>query len=255
MATDYQQEYAQKSSPAYLSAEASNVQKLLGQWGAWIDTYRGGIPAEWAATIMEWESGGNFAAPGDPTLGEVGFYQVPAWFPPTIGMPAESRYDPETNVMLGLMGYQLEAARWAVQFPDLVILASPDTWKLARLSFAVGWGGATGLAASAAANAQPGDLYGAIVDYANQTGGVAMGSQSASQVWWRVVSIQIQWQIAQQASLTGTLVAGPPTMVPNPPGGTYTLPSPYAELFVRPWSPFLVAAAILGVIALWRYSS
>lgn len=255
MATNYQQEMVTRSSDAYIAAQAREVQKLLDLYGPWIDTYRGGLPREWAAAIMNWESGGNFAAPGDPSLGEVGFYQVAEYFPAVIGMPAESRNDPETNVMQGLTEYQLEAVKWAVTFPDLVELGTADSLKLARLSFAVGWGGATGLARIVQNDAESGNLYGAIVDWANRTGGMPLGSQSSDQVWFRVVSIDPQWAIAKAVAPFGSLAVGQPTFPPNPPGNTYTIPDPYAAFFQTPTNPLYVAVAVLGIVVLWRYFS
>lgn len=255
MATDYQALFEQKASPAEIARGAARVKVLLDQYGAWIDKYRGGVPKEWAAAIMMWESDGNFAAPGDPSLGEVGYYQVAQYVPGTMGMPAESRYNPEANVMIGLTEYQLDTVKWKLAFPDHVELGTPDAYKLARLSFAVGWGGATGLAKNAIAGGYKsfGDgLYDAIVKYANATGGIPLGSQSASQVWFRVVSIDPQWRTADAASTLGMTV-GPPTLPPDPPGFTYQIPMPYALYFQKPVSPLVVAVAILGAVVLWRY--
>jgi hypothetical protein len=255
VATDYQALYQQKISPGEIASGGRRVKDLLTQYGTWIDKYRGGLPREWAGAIMRWESDGNFAAPGDPGLGEVGFYQVSGYVPGSFGMPAEVRLSPEGNVFAGLLEYQLDMAKWAVTFPDYVVLGTPDVAKLARLSFSVGWGGSTTLAKAAIAGgyAARGALYDGIVDYVNATGGMQLGSQSPSQVWFRVVSINPQWAVAEAASTLG-LGVGSPTHVPSPPGyPAYTIPQPYALLFTTPTSPLLFAAAILGLVVLWRF--
>lgn len=249
--TNYVTELATRSSPAYIAAAVRDTKTLLGTYGTWIEKYRGGIPAGWAAAIMNWESGGNFNAPGDPSLGEVGFYQVAAYVPGTLGMPAEARLDPETNVFLGLMEYQLEVAKWKAMFPALVKIASDDAWKLARLSFSVGWGGATGLAKLAQGRALPGRLYDAIAAHVTEHGGTQLGSQSPDQVWFRVLSIAPQWEVGRQA---GSLLAisGPPTIVPAPPKYPYTLPLPYAMMFEQPTSWLAIGAIGVAAFALWR---
>lgn len=251
MATDYATELAARSSPAYIASAAQRSQTLLEQYRPWIDKYRGGMPAGWAAAIMRWESDGNFNAPGDQTLGEVGFYQVAAYVPPMFGMPAEARLDPETNVFLGLMEYQYEVTRWKAAFPDQVKLASEDAWKLARLSFSVGPGGAMGLGKLAAPEASPGHLYDAIAAYVQRTGGVPLGGQSAAQVWFRTLSIGPQWEAGRQAG-SFWATSGPPTMVPAPPGRTYTIPAPYNTLFAEPTSWFAVGAITAASYILWR---
>ncbi len=256
MATDYAQKLAQWSTPAYIASAATRVKQLLAQYGTWIDKYRGGIPREWAAAVMRTESDGNFAAPGDPSLGEVGFYQVAAYVPGTFGMPAEVRLTPEGNVFAGLLEYQLDMVKWKVEYPDYVDLASPDAAKLARLSFSVGWGGARALANAAIAGgyASRGNLYGGIRNATTANGGMALGSQSPDQVWFRVLSIDPQWAVADAASPTGTVRVGPPTHIPSPPGfGAYKIALPYALFFQKPTSPLVFAAALLGLVVLWRY--
>lgn len=255
MAKDYVALFEDVSSAQTIARSAARVKVLLEQYGMWIDKYRGGIPREWAAAIMMWESDGNFAAPGDPSLGEVGFYQVAEYVPATMGMPAVARTVPEANVMIGLTEYQMDTVKWKLAFPDYVELGTPDAYKLARLSFAVGWGGATGLATQAIASSGivvAGTLYQAIVDYVTQNGGIALGSQSPSQVWFRVVSIEPQWRTAEAASTFG-LSVGPPTLPPAPPGFGYELPIQYQMYFQKPTSLLTFAAAILGVVVLWRY--
>lgn len=251
MPTDYVTELATRSSPTYIARAAQRAQTLLEQYRPWIDKYKGGMPAGWAAAIMYWESDGNFNAPGDASLGEVGYYQVAAYVPPIFGLPADARLDPETNVFLGLLEYQYEVARWKAQFPELVKIASDDAWKLARLTFSIGGGGAFGLAKLAAPYASPGMLYDAIAAYVRANGGVQLGSQSAAQVWFRVLSIESQWEVGRRAG-PALEVAGPPEWVPAPPGRQYSVPQPFAQFFVKPTSWWAMGAIALASYVLWR---
>jgi len=250
---NYQQELATRSSPAYIASAAARSKQLLAKYGAWIEKYRGGMPAGFAAQIMRWESDGNFNAPGDASLGEVGFYQIAAYVPPTLGMPADARKDPETNVFLGMMEYALEVCKWKAAFPNHVELGTADSWKLARLAFSVGAGGSQGLARLALAaypNTPRGQLYTAIANYVRANGGKPLGSQSADQVWFRVLSIESQWEIGRQTDPWS--MAGPPTTVAPPPGRTYTIPAKYAAMFSQP-VPIVAIVAIGGAaLLLWR---
>lgn len=251
MPTDYAAELVRRSSPAYIAMASQRAQTLLEKYRPWIDKYRGGMPAGWAAAIMYWESDGNFNAPGDQSIGEVGYYQVAAYIPPIFGLPAVARMDPETNVFLGLMEYQYEVARWKVAFPNLVRLASDDAWKLARLTFSIGGGGAMGLAKLAAPSAQPGELYTAIANYVRTHGGVAAGTQSADKVAFRVLSIESQWEVGRQAGGFWA-TSGAPTFVPSPPAGRYSIPKPYGDLFVEPTNWFAIGTIAAASFILWR---
>lgn len=249
--TDYATELANKSSPAFIAKAAARTQTLLEQYRPWLEKYRGGMPIGWAAAIMYWESDGSFAAPGDASLGEVGFYQVAAYVPPLFGMPAESRFDPETNVFLGLMEYQFEVAQWKAAFPSLVRLASDDAWKLARLSFAIGRGGAFGLGRLAASSASPGELFTAIAAYVRDRGGVPAGSQSAEKVWYRTLVIEAQWEIGRRAG-SFWATSGGPTFVPDPPAYKYKIPAPFNQYFTEPTSWLGIGAIAGAAFILWR---
>lgn len=252
MTTNYQTELAKFQSSSYQAQVAGYAKPLLAKYGPWIDKYRGGVPAGWAAAIMYWESGGNFGAAGDAALGEVGFYQIAEYLPAKFGMPASSRLDPETNVFLGMLEYQFDAVRWKTTFPAYVRLGSDDSYKLARLSFAIGFGGATSLAkaAIAAGGVQSGLLYDGIANHVARTGGVPLGSQSADKVWYRVLSIRYQWEIGKKVAWSPS---GMPTRVPHPPKYTYTIPQPYAVLFADPIPTVFLAALAVGAYVLWRF--
>lgn len=251
MSTNYQAELQKYASSSYQDQVARSARALLEKYGPWIDKYRGGVPRGWAAAIMYWESNGNFAAPGDVQLGEVGFYQIAEYLPGKFGMPADSRRDPETNVFLGMMEYQFDAARWKAQFPQYVKLGTDDSYKLARMSFAIGYPGATSLAkkAIAAGGVIPGALYEGIANYVARTGGESLGSQSAEKVWFRVLSIRYQWEIGRKVAWS---MSGPPTLVPHPPKYTYAIPMPYRVLFSSPISMIFVGALAVGGYILWR---
>jgi len=229
--------------PDSFDSAVATARTLLGQFRPWIDKYRGGLPAGWMASIMAHESGGNFAAPGDTSLGEIGYYQIAAYVPPLFGYDPSVRADPETNVALAALEYMLEAALWAADLPDVIQIPSADVWKLARLSFAVGRAGSRQLAALArqSVGLTPGNVYGDIVRWISSSGGIPLGSQSADTVARRTLDIERQWQVGQAAEPGSS---GPPTLIPDPPAGPYTIPFQAIPYFSKPISGTVV---IIGV--------
>lgn len=196
------------------------------------------------AAIAQWESGGKMSSSGDPSLGEVGYFQITGTFPPKVGIPAEKRREPEVNVFLGCLEYQIEAVRMKLHNP-LVSLGTADSWKLARLAFAVGSAGTKQLIT----NAMPrmhGQVFSAVRDYVNRTGGISLGSQSAGKVWYRVHAIDLQWLIGKQ--VFPYLDIGAPVKIPAPPETPYTLPNDVAPFMPSPLRGPLLAAG-LGILS------
>lgn len=231
-------------------ADVATAQNVYAQIGQWIDAYHGGLPAGALAAFVAHESGGNFNAPGDPTLGEVGFLQIAAYVPPLFGYDASARMDPESNIAIGSLEYGMEAARFYLAFPDSVVLGTDDSWKLARLAFAVGSSGSHQLAQAAQqalGGLTSGDVYHDIVRWVQQSGGIPLGSQTAAKVAQRVNDIDRQWAIGQAVS-AGT--SGPPMIIPDPPAGPYTLPPDVAPYFVEPISGTVLIAIGAAVLAL-----
>lgn len=233
---------------AQFDADVLRASSLLDRYGEWINRYRGGLPAGWMASIMLHESGGNFGAPGDASLGELGFYQIASYVPALFGYDPSARADPETNVALASLEYALEAVLWAQEFPE-VILGTPDSWKLARLAFAVGRAGShqLGNLARATVGLDSGNVYQSIVRYILTNGGVPLGSQSADKVAKRVIDIDRQWAIGQAVS--GGM-SGPPTRIPDPPAGPYVLPPGVEDYFV---TPIPVTMLLIGGLAILGY--
>lgn len=235
-------------------ADVARAKAIYDQFGPWIDRYHGGLPAGWVASIIHHESGGNFGAPGDPSLGEVGFMQVAAYVPPLFGYDASARSDPESNIAIGVLEYELEAVYWYLAFPD-AILGTDDSWKLARLAFAVGRAGSHQLAQLAQAflgGLTTGDVYHDIVKWTQASGGIPLGSQSAAKVAARVMDIDRQWAIGQAVSAG---LSGPPVLIPDPPAGPYTVPDDALPYFAEPLSGTLLialGAAIFGYLLLTR---
>lgn len=197
------------------------------------------------------ESGGNFAAPGDPTLGELGYYQIAEYVPPLFGYPAIARADPETNVALASLEYGLEAGLWSNDYPQAQIGTS-DSWKLARLAFAVGRAGSRTLAGMTSAAMggylTPGGVYGDIARWTASTGGIPLGSQSAAKVLQRVLDIDRQWAIGQ-AVQPG--ISSSPQLIPEPPSGPYTIPASVIDYFVEPIPATLLILG--GGLAIFLY--
>ena len=238
---------------ASFDGDVARASQLLDTFREWIDKYRGGLPAGWMASIMLHESGGNFNAPGDPSLGEVGYYQVAAYVPPLFGLPADARSDPESNVAIAALEYMLEAVLFSIAFPQ-VQLGTADSYKLARLSFAVGRAGSHQLAslAAGAGGLTDGDVYHDILRYVQSGGAVGLGTQSASKVAARVADIERQWSIGQAVEAGQP---GPPTRIPDPPAGHYEIPAEVAPFFVEPLSGTVVligAGLALVAYLLWK---
>lgn len=227
-------------------SDVAVARSVYSQLGEWIDRYHGGMPVGFLAAAVAHESGGNFAAPGDPTLGEVGFLQVASYVPPLFGYDPSARMDPESNIAIGSLEYALEAVLWHLAFPDAVILGTDDSWKLARLAFAVGRSGSHQLAQGAmvAGGLDSGDVYHDIARWVQKTGGMPLGSQTAGKVAQRVLDIDRQWAIGQAVS-AGT--SGPPMRIPDPPAGPYTLPPEVAPYFTEPISGTVLI--VLGAAA------
>jgi len=227
-------------------ADVARAQAIYDQLGPWIDKYHGGVPAGFIASAILHESGGNFNAPGDPSLGEVGFLQVAAYVPALFGYDPSARLDPESNIAIGVLEYELEAVLWMLSFPE-AILGTADSWKLARLAFAVGRGGShqlASLAQQSLGHLTVGDVYHDIVRWVVASGGVPLGSQSAAKVVSRVVDIDRQWAIGQAVSAG---LPGPPMIIPDPPAGPYTIPAEAAPYFSEPF-PVTVVLAIGGLV-------
>lgn len=247
--TDYAALLQQKNSPAEMTADARRVGELLGKYGPWIDKYRGGMPRTWMAEIMLWESNGKADLVGDPDLGEYGLYQIASYVPPLFGLPASARLDPESNVAIAALEYSLEQIKWFLRYPQIVVMGTPDAWKLARLTFSVGRAGAYQLA-DVAKPTTPGHMFDGIKAYVASHGGVQLGGQGPDKVWFRVMSIDTQWAVAEMAA-GGSMSSGKPELPPNPlPSGPYSVPIEALPHFSKPLSIALIAAAA-GVIGLY----
>jgi hypothetical protein len=235
--------------------DVARAKAIYAQLGVWIDRYRGGLPAGWLASIILHESGGNFGSPGDPTLGEVGYLQVASYVPALFGYDPSARSDPESNIAIGVLEYELEAVYWYLALPDSVVLGGDDSWKLARLAFAVGRAGSHQLAQltqAAQGGLTTGDVYHDIVRWVASSGGVPLGSQSAAKVAARVIDIDRQWAIGQAVS---SGLSGQPILIPDPPAGPYTVPDDALPYFTEPLSGTLLivtGALIFGYFLLTR---
>lgn len=228
----------------------ARAREVYGQLGPWIRRYRGGAPGGFLAAIAEFESGGKMSSAGDPQLGEVGFFQITSSTPPKFGLPASARFDPQTNVFLGGLEYNVEAVRLWITNPAIVQPGSADNWKLARLAFAIGPSGTQKLI-DASGPHERGQVFEGVKKYVDKTGGMALGSQSAGKVWFRVHAVDLTWKAGQAVS--GSY--GAPEAPPAPPGITYTLPKAVASRIQSGRSSaavMVVAALVLGFFLLRR---
>lgn len=226
--TDYAAKLAALRSR--LDSRAASARQLLVRHEGWIDRYRGGMSGGLFAAIMYTESGGNFGAAGDVSLGEVGYYQITASFPETVGIDPDVRRDPEGNVFLAGLQYQVRAAGFEAAFPGVVRRGTVDQWKLARLAFAVGNHAAQDLLRRArAARARGAGPWAQLVAYVDDVGGVAYGSQSADKVWYRVHVVDVDVAVGDRVRQDGYHA---PEILPAPSGVSYRFPAAlrrYAE--------------------------
>lgn len=220
-----------------------------GPIGRWVDRYRGGVPAGFAIAAITYESGGNPGTVGDQSLGEYGLMQLTARFPPTVGMPAESRFDPETNVFLGLLQLQLAAITLAREEP-MVELGSADAWKLARLGFSIGMGGTRSLMQLARPYMRKGHVFGAIKDYVAAHGGIQAGSQEPGKVAYRVAMIDVVWTVGQNVVRGG---GGMPRRPPAPPRFAYQIPPALEPYFHLRSGSATLAVAVIAVASWYLY--
>ena len=189
--------------------------------------YHGGMPVGALAAIAELESGGKMDAPGDPDLGEAGYFQITSSFPTSVGVDPAVRLQPEGNVFLAGLEYQIEAVRMS-RLSSAVTLGTLDSWKLARLAFAVGEAGTKKLIL-AAKPALAGRAFAGVLDWADATGAIALSSgQPAGKVWYRIKMTELAFRAG---ALAVPLFFGAPEKVPAPPGIHYRFPADVSSYF------------------------
>lgn len=232
-----------------VAANIQNARDTYTKYRSWLRRYHGGAPVGFLAAIIEHESGGSMNSKGDPSLGEVGLFQITSSFPPSVGVPAGARYDTETNIFLGCLEYQIEAASLSAWAPRLVGTGTADSWLLARLAFSIG-GPGTRTLIKRATNMSPihaGSVYRAVKNHVNSGGAVSLGRQSPEKVQKRVNDAQILWDIGSKVAPT---FVGPPEKIPSPSGVNYTLPSNVARYFTSWTKTFIAAGAVVGAVVL-----
>jgi hypothetical protein len=183
--------------------------------------------------------------PGRDHPARVGLFQIEASFPGKVGLPAEARLVPENNVFLGSLEYQLRA----VEMLPYADLGTSDSWRLARLGFAIGSGG-TRRVIDAATGGNPrafrGRLFDQIRSWANKTGAIAVSSgQPAEKVLKRINAVQAQWELGQR--IDGAY--GGPERIPAPVGLRYVVPAASARYLSTPRTGILLALGAIGLVA------
>lgn len=205
-----------------------------------LERYKGGMPSGFLAAIANFESGGKMSSRGDAALGEVGIFQITQSFPAKVGLPAKSRFDEETNIFLGGIEYQIMAVEMYLANPRIA-LGTPDSWKLARLAFAVGPGGTKKLMKLSSARS-----WSDLVSYVDAEGGVPLGRQSAGKVWFRVHVIDVLWDIGMKVK--PVLLTRSPVLIPNSPAGAYKVPDHVAPYIPPAWRGPVLVAGTAGLL-------
>lgn len=249
--TDYNAKTAELAAGVGLASSVKRARELLIRYGPWIRRYKGGMTPGLVAAVIQSESDGNPTVKGDPNLGEYGLMQVNNSLPGNVGLPAEARFDPETNVFLGALGNQIEATRMASHYPTLVLKGSEDQWRLARLANSIGPAGARRLidAAIASGKVQRGRVFDAVRDLVDHGGSVSVSaSQSADKVRYRVHFVDHHFDVARQ---TGVGWFGPPQVTPAPPKyPRYSYPASLLRFTGKPSSSALLIGAALAALGI-----
>ena len=235
---DFQSKY--QTELTQIDSRTKGAKRFLDQRGAWLRRYRGGLPTGFFAAIAQWESGGRMLA-GDVSQGEYGFFQITSSTETTFGLPDGFRTQPENNIFLAGLEYNVEAKRLALRYP-FVRDGSRDQWMLARLVFAVGRGGTYKLIDNAVAGGHmTGAPYDGVAAYVNAVGGIKLGGQPPGKVWFRTNVIPLVWEIGKQ---TEASLYGPPVRPPAPAGVTYQLPADVRDRLKSEGAVLVAMAAI-----------
>jgi len=189
---------------ASIPKRVARTRELIGQWPTFLDRYRGGLPRGVFAAVMQMESDGHRVAKGDSRLGEVGLFQITEEFPRSLGLDPRLRYDTEWNFYFAGTEYNHAAARWARRYRSLIENGSRDAWLLARVSFAIGDGGARGHVERALQAhrdvAQRDGVYAALSTFVREGGARKAGSQSAAKVAYRIAVVcPVNFEIGEKA--------------------------------------------------------
>lgn len=201
--------------------------------------YRGGMPAGFVAAIAEWESSGNNSAIS--SLGEVGYLQVTIDTCKVYGIDPGLRSIPEANLFIGLLRYNVDAARMYLRYP-WVGVGTADQWLFARCVSAIGIGATQNLLKNFTGNS-----YDSFVNYANAGG--ASGSTLE-----RINGVVAQWNLGQAVYSQSP---GPPQKIPA--YVPYNIPKDVAHLLTTPLlagvgsNEYMKYAAIAGagLLAWW----
>ena len=223
-----------RTAKAFYAKEETNLRK-----------YAGGMPVGFLAGIAAWESSGSMGSPGDARLGEVGYFQITSSTEKKFCTPSNYRSNPEGNIFLAGLEYNVNAARLQADHPQLIHSGSVDHWLIARLTFAIGYAGTRKLIKLAGKSY--GNVYKDLVDYVNETGGIPLGSQSASKVKARVKSVSTQWFVGEKVAAPW---GGTPSRVPSPSGIRYCVPKSVENILERGGflgSLIKVSTALLGL--------
>jgi len=189
---------------ASIPKRVERTRELIAQWPTFLDRYRGGLPRGVFAAVMQMESDGRRASKGDPKLGEVGLFQITEAFPRSLGLDPRLRYDTEWNFYLAGAEYNQAAARWYRRYRSLIENGSRDAWLLARLSFAIGDGGARAHVKRALEAhrdvAHRDGIYAALTTLVRHGGARKAGSQSAAKVAYRIAVVcPVNFEIGEKA--------------------------------------------------------
>jgi len=223
-----------------------NAAQVYEKYGAFINRYRGGMPAGFLAAIFAHESGGRENAVGDPRLGEYGLGQITASFPVTVGVDPEVRKTAEGNVFLAGLEYNITAAQLQKRYPTLIVPGTADQWMMARLVFGLGIGAVTKLVALVQPRSR-GRMYAEIQNYMHDHPNTTVSGYPPGKVLVRVDSVTTLWN---EGARIAPANVGVPEKVPAPAGLTYGLP----RGIVLPGSSSLTGVFLVGAALLyfWR---
>lgn len=233
------------ATAADLKSRAKKTREIYLTWLHLFEYYHGGMPVGVLSSTAQWESNGETDAVGDRSLGEYGMFQVSTHIEDEFDLPRDYRKKPEGNIFAACLEYNAEAKRVALKYPNLIYDGTTDQWMLSRLIFSIGRGGTYAVMREAkprAGGSGPFPVYAQLVSWANRTGAMQLGGQSAAKVVHRINSKPYLWEIAKAAGLP--TYAGTPVIPPLPVGLSHvTLPKDLVGKldFAKPWTKYLFA--------------
>lgn len=199
---------------------ADTIGGFYHRYSALVGRYRGGMPVgffcsygvhEGGLTMGTAVPGQDYTVGGDPTIGEVGIFQVTREATSRFGFDPALRFQLEWNFFLGGLNLNTDCAQVAYNYG--LVPGSPDAWKFALLWYGLGKGAAN----IQWRNAGQPDSYQGMIDYADSGDVPGVGRVTAEKERQRLYSPERYWQDGVRSGLP--MATALPYLTPAPVGG------------------------------------